>query len=118
MDIILHKFNLINNMSQNRLNQLKKINQQNNLLVNASQNCPKLLIKHFLNMNKINELQTEMVFKQNYINMFNHLEENMNQVNKIILLTDQVTEKKDLCSNFNQIISFQENMITQLQKQQ
>jgi len=107
MDNFFKKINLVTNLSKDRLEQLSRMNYQNEQIEKHSNKCSNNIIKYFINMSKINEIHSKEMYKGKCIKIFSHLEKHMEDIDKNINLVDDALTSNNFCSDLQNVIRFQ-----------
>ena len=114
MDTFFKKINLVTNLSKDRLEQLSRMNYQNEQIEKHSNKCSSNIIKYFINMSKINELHSKEMYKVKCIKIFSHLEKHMKDIDTNLNLVDNALSSDNFCNDLQNVIRFQNTILSNL----
>ena len=107
----IKKMKKIVNLRESRLEQLqKKVEQYNQFQEHQSQ-CPNLLVNFFVNLHKINLVQSEKVYSGNCLDSVDNIYTNISEIEQELQDIDNIIKSGNFCHNLQKYVEIQNEYI-------
>ena len=105
------KMKKIVNLRESRLEQLQKKVEQYNQFQEYQSQCPHVLIDFFVNLHKLNLIQSEKVYSGNCLDSVDNIYTNITEVEQELQDIDNIIKSGNFCHNLQKYVEIQNESI-------
>ena len=107
----IKKMKKIANLRESRLHQLQKKVEQYNQFQEYQSKCPNLLINFFINLHKINLIQSEKVYSGNCLDSVENIYNTVTEIEQELKDIDNIINSDDFCPSLQKYVNVQNENI-------
>ena len=107
----IKKMKKIVNLRESRLEQLQKKVKQYNQFQEYHSQCPNLLVNFFVNLHKLNLVQSEKVYSGNCLDSVDNIYTNITEVEHELKDIDNIINSDNFCHNLQKYVEIQNEYI-------